>query len=230
MKNNKKSINKIDVLIVSDIHLGDNSTRCEELNDLLDRYKFKKLILNGDILNGLRLNRLHTNHWKLLSKFRKLSKNCEVIWIHGNHDPRANILMQLLGMKVYKRYIWKSNKKKFLAFHGHQFDRFLNSNYITSRIAYALYSFLRKIDKRGTISDYIKYHNKTWERSSLDVARGALRLGRILKADYVFCGHTHKIYIDEKWGIKYYNTGSWESKPSGFIIINNDFVELKELK
>jgi len=225
----KPSKIKIDTLIISDLHLGDRHTRCQEILELLNKYDYKKLILNGDILNGLRLQRLHTGHWKILSKLRRLSKNREVIWVHGNHDAQPNILSQLLGIKVHNRYIWQAVNKKFLAIHGHQYDLFMHNNYYISRVAFAFYSFLKLINPGGYLTDLIKKHSKTWQRDSLEVARGALHLARQLGAAYVFCGHTHKIYTSEKNGIKYYNTGSWNEKPSAYVTITGDQIKLNEV-
>ncbi|PLX27227.1 UDP-2,3-diacylglucosamine diphosphatase [Candidatus Parcubacteria bacterium] len=197
MKNIKKKIN---TLIISDIHLGDSSTRCKEILSLLKKYSFKRLILNGDILDGLNFNRLHTKHWEILSKFRELSAKREVVWVLGNHDAPGHVLFKLLGIKVCHRYSWIYNGKKFLAIHGHQFDKFLSNNYILSQIAFIFYDALKKIDKKRILVDYIKLHNKTWKRGSSEVAKGALRLAKLLKADYVFCGHTHKLLEKKKKG------------------------------
>ena len=113
----------IDALIISDTHLGDGSTRCDEVLKVLDKYDFKTLILNGDILNGLSFKRLSSGHWNILSQFRKLSKNHQVVWIHGNHDASSDILSRLLGVAVRNKFVWEAGGKKFLAIHGHQFDR-----------------------------------------------------------------------------------------------------------
>jgi len=215
---------KIDTLILSDFHLGNKSTRCFEVLNVLDRYKYDQLILNGDIIDGLRFRRLHTEHWRILSKIRKLSKNCEVIWIHGNHDAAANILSQLLGIKVRNKYIWEAGDKKFLAIHGHQYD-----NLIISYFAFVFYYLIKRVDTTGYLVNYIKRHNGTWHRDSLEVAKGALRLGRNLGADYVFCGHTHLIYETQNQGVKYYNTGSWTEKPSGYITIAGEKVVLNKI-
>ncbi len=220
---------KIDTLIMSDFHLGDNSTRCDEILKVLRKYEYKQLILNGDILNGLHFKRLHTDHWKILSKLRSLTKHCKVIWVHGNHDANSFILSRLLGIKVFNKYIWESDNKKFLAIHGHQYDRFLKKNFLVSYIFYALYKAIRVIDQSGFLSGLIKKYSATWRRGSLEVARGALRYARLLNADYVFCGHTHKIYKEEKKGIKYYNTASWNDKPSGYITILNGEVRLEKI-
>ena len=93
----QKSKIKIDTLILSDIHLGSFSTRCKEVLEVLRKYEYKKLILNGDILDGLHFHRLNTAHWEILSKFRKLTATCEVVWVHGNHDAKPSVLSKLLG-------------------------------------------------------------------------------------------------------------------------------------
>ena len=221
---------KIDTLIISDIHLGDESTRCNELMKLLDSYDFYRLILNGDILDGLKFKRLHTEHWDILSRFRELSKNVELVWVHGNHDAKSDILHRLLGINIYNKYIWESGGKKFMAIHGHQFDRFWNENFIISYMAYGFYSFVKWADKSQVLAHLIKKYSSTWQRSSLEVAKGALRLARLLKVGYVFCGHTHKIYQTEKKHVHYYNTGSWNEKPSGYIAIKDKTIELKQIE
>lgn len=218
---------KIDTLIISDTHLGENATRCIELLSILRKYDFKRLILNGDIVDGLHFQRFHSEHWDILSEFRKLSKQSEVIWIHGNHDAAAHILSRLLGVKVFNKYIWQEGGKRFLVIHGHQYDRFMNDNLIISYVAFAAYRFLKRIDKTEYIVNLIRNRSKTWQRNSQEVAKGALRLARMLNCDYVFCGHTHQIHKAEKWGVKYFNSGCWVEKPSGYIAISAEKVSLE---
>lgn len=216
----------IDTLIVSDLHLGDKLTRCQEVLKILNNYSYKRLILNGDILDGLLFKRLHTEHWNILSKLRKLSKDCQVVWLHGNHDAAPEILSRLLGLSVHNKFIWESAGKKFLAIHGHQFDRFLHNNIIISRLAFFVYYWLRRFNPDGYIIRLIKERSQTWKRNSFEVAKGALKLGEAKAVDYVFCGHTHIIDTAENNGIKYYNTGSWLEKPSAFITITGSEVKL----
>jgi len=225
MPNNQEKI-KIDTLIISDIHLGGFKIRSKELLEVLKKYEYKKLILNGDILNGLKFNRLNTAHWEVLSKFRKLTATCEVVWVHGNHDARPSVLTKLLGIKVYNYYIWESNNKKFLAIHGHQFDKFLIDNYILSHVIYSLYNFLKLVDIKSKIAKYLKDNNKTWKRSSVDVAKKAIAFARVMGVDCVFCGHTHKILEKNKKNINYYNDASWNESPSGYITISKAVVKM----
>ena len=223
----KKNI--IDTLIISDIHLGDRLTRSEEIIKVLNYYSYKRLILNGDILNGLSFKRLQSEHWNILSKLRKLSNDCQVIWVHGNHDAASDILSRLLGISVHNKFVWEESGKKFLAIHGHQYDRFINDNIIISRIAFFIYDWLKRFSPNGYIVKLIKTRSQTWKRNVLEVARGALRLGQAQGADYVFCGHTHIIDTDETNGVKYFNTGSWVDHPSGFITISGDQVKLVQI-
>ena len=46
---------KIDTLILSDIHFGSELCNAELLLEVLSRFKFKRLILNGDIFDHLNL-------------------------------------------------------------------------------------------------------------------------------------------------------------------------------
>jgi UDP-2,3-diacylglucosamine pyrophosphatase LpxH len=217
---------KIDTLIISDTHLGDSSTRCRVLLEVIRKYEFKRLILNGDIVDGLHFQRFNSEHWDILSEFRKLSKQTEVIWIHGNHDAAAKTLSRLLGVKVFNKYIWEEGGKKFLAIHGHQFDRFMHNNMIMSYLAFVSYNFLKKFDKTEYLINTVRNRSKAWKRNSADISRGALRLARMLNCDYVFCGHAHQIFKSENKGIKYFNTGSWVEKPSGYITIVGSKIDL----
>ena len=130
---------EINTLIISDIHLGSEVARPKAVKDLLMSYDFKRLILLGDIFDSLNFSRLKKEHWNLLSYIRKLSNpdnNIKVIWVEGNHDEGlSEIMSHLIGIKVFKEYYWISNGRKYLAIHGHQFDRFLNENVIISRIS-----------------------------------------------------------------------------------------------
>jgi len=221
MKNKHKI--KIDILIISDIHLGLNFSRVNELIEILNKYEFKKLILNGDIINGMNFNRLHTGHWKILSKIRKISNHHEVVWINGNHDGKSIYLSRLIGVKIYNHYSWRSGGKKFIAIHGHQFDRFLINNLIISNILFFIYDLIQKMAGYNNIfSKFIKEKNGTWLRLSGKVTSTAIKYANLNNAEFIFCGHTHIPGFKQKGNVKYYNSGSWVEKPSSYIIITKN--------
>jgi len=102
----KETKQKINILIMSDIHLGSDLLRVKKAIETLNKYEFKKLILNGDIFDDLNLKRLGHEHWEVLTKIREISRVAEVVWVIGNHDGDPKILSDLMGVKIYRKYIY----------------------------------------------------------------------------------------------------------------------------
>src|SRR5215475_1028555 len=127
-----------DTLILSDVHLGSEISRARDALSLLKSTSFRRLILLGDIFNDLNFRRLRKHHWQFLSEIRKLSnpkRNVEIIWVEGNHDRGLSELMaQLVGVRVYEEYQWEFGGRRYMAVHGHQFDRFVVDNKLLSSI------------------------------------------------------------------------------------------------
>jgi UDP-2,3-diacylglucosamine pyrophosphatase LpxH len=220
---------KVDTLIVSDLHLGFRFSRTVSLIETLKKYDFDQLIVNGDIFDNLDLTRLHSDHWAVLSYLRKISKDKKVIWIVGNHDGRPDIFSDVIGAKVFNNFIWEMQGKKYLAIHGHQFDRFLHKNVILSSIAEAIYYFVKRFElhnKNTAISNWVKKNNRSWLRLSNEVAKGAMRFARRRNCDFVFCGHTHLERHEKKRGIEYFNSGCWIEHPAHYITIKGDEIEI----
>ena len=220
----------IDTLIISDIHLGFRFSRAADVLKVLKGYNFEHLILNGDIFEDLNFNRLHSEHWEVLSYLRHLSKSKEVVWIVGNHDGRSETLSHLLGINFCNKYVWWSNGRKFLAIHGHQFDRFVSKNLIISSLADFLYILLKRLEnKNQVISQWIRHHNRSWLRMSKDVARRAIHYARLRRVDCIFCGHTHQAYHLKSKKVEYYNSGCWTEYPANFITIKDGKIKLREV-
>jgi len=219
----------VNTLILSDIHLGSEVSRADKATEVLQIYSFQRLILLGDIFDDLNFKRLKKEHWNFLSYVRKLSnpkRNIEVIWVEGNHDEGLSEIMSLMiGIEILKEYIWKVNGKKFLAIHGHQFDRFLNENVIISNIASFIYDKLQRIGSENqTIARYVKKKSKGWLRLSEKIAHGAIDYAKAKNVNTVICGHTH-FATDEptkRKSIEYYNTGCFTDVPSSYIVITEE--------
>jgi UDP-2,3-diacylglucosamine pyrophosphatase LpxH len=218
-------VQQVDTFIFSDLHLGSDVSRSKELLRVLQTYSFRRLILLGDIFDDLNFKRLRRDHWEMLSWLRKLSdpdRKVEIVWILGNHDLLLENVSRFIGIEVRDKYSWEHNRKRFLAIHGHQFDRFLEENVVISEIATFLYLLAQKLDtKRHRFSRFLKRLSKKWLRLSHQVALRAARYGRAQGADYVFCGHTHRATFLQLEGVGYYNTGCWTDVPSHFITIDD---------
>jgi len=231
MKKNKPKY-KTHTLIVSDFHLGSRVSRSKELTELLMNFRFKKLILLGDIFENLNFKRLRSQDWELLSTISSLSKKSKIIWVEGNHDKGlSRLFATFTGAKVYKVYKWKFKNKKYLAIHGHQFDNFLINNTLISYLASDVYNFVQVIDfKDKRISHFLKRSSKGWLRLSKKVAARAIRYARIRGVDYIFCGHTHKAKKVRRGKIHYYNSGCWTDIPSTYITLDEDDIKIHKYK
>ena len=128
--------------------------------------------------------------------------------------------------------MWECGGEKYLAIHGHQFDRFLNENVIISNLATLFYKFFQRIDSaEQPISRWMKRRSKTWLRVSEKIANDAIDYARQNGAQYVFCGHTHQALTRTSNGVTYTNSGCWTDVPSQFITVEKvRGVELREYR
>ena len=219
---------KTHTLIISDLHLGSSVCQAEKALKLLKSYSFRKLILLGDVLDSVDFRDLPQEHWEFLTHIGKLSKTKKIRWVVGNHDAGlVEIFRSLMDAQIHEIYNWQYKGKKYLAIHGHQFDRFLVNNKLISDMATAIYNYVQKIDYEDRrVSHYLKQKSKGWLRLSDKVARGALRFAKKYDANYVFCGHTHKATQRRDHGIKYYNSGCWTDNPCTYITIDEKKIEI----
>lgn len=222
----------VDTMIVSDIHLGSEVSRSHDLLDMLQHYSFRRLILNGDVFDDLNFKRLSKSDWKFLSIIRKLSnpkRQCEVVWVAGNHDGVADILSHLLGVQVYDEYIWEEHGERFMAIHGHQFDTFITNNVLTTAIASQLYLWVQKFGgEQQRLSRWVKRTSKSWLRLSEKIAHDALAYARSKGVQHIFCGHTH-IPMHRTDGVAhYYNSGCWTDRPAQYITVQRSGCEIRE--
>ena len=221
-------MSKIDAIIVSDVHLGSEVSRAKELLNVLKSRSFGRLILLGDIFDDLNFNHLERDHWELLSYIQELSNpksNIEIVWVLGNHDELIfKVISRFIGIKVFQEYIWNYKNEKYLAIHGHQFDRFLADNKLISDIASFIYRILQRFDLR--FSRFVKRASKKWLRLSEKIAQGAARHALKKDAHYVFCGHTHREATEIIGGVYYFNVGCWTDIPSVFITIGEDGIKV----
>src|ERR1700736_160442 len=222
-----------DTLILSDLHLGSETSRAGDALCVLKENHFRRLILLGDIFSDLNFRRLTKEHWKFLGYIRKLSnpkRRVEVIWVEGNHDHGlTEVMSHLVGVRVYQEYVWEYGGLRHLAIHGHQFDRLLANNLRLNYLGTLLYLQLQRLDLKGKpVARFIDRINTRWLRMSHKVASGALFHAPLHKADRIFCGHTHEAMHEEKDGIHYFNAGGWVDERLTYITIDGAGVRIHE--
>lgn len=80
-------------IVLSDIHLGTSNSKTVEVSNFLRSVNCRRLILNGDIIDGWALKRggtrkwqaKHTDFFKVIMKMME-KQGTEVIYVRGNHD------------------------------------------------------------------------------------------------------------------------------------------------
>ena len=220
-------------LILSDLHLGAETSHAREATCVLKENRFQRLILLGDIFADLNFARLTKDHWKFLGYIRKLSnpkRNIEVVWVEGNHDHGlTDIMSHLVGVRVYQDYTWEYDGLLHIAIHGHQFDGFQVNRIRLSRLGTSLFLQLQKVDLKGNpITRMIDRLNTRWLRMSPKVASGALTYARQHGAERIFCGHTHEALHEERDGVHYYNSGGWVDSRLTYVTIDEQGVKIRE--
>lgn len=213
----------VDRIILSDLHLGLEVSRSKELKNALDSFCFKELVVVGDIFNN-KPSRFLKRDWDFINYLRSL--NTKIIWVKGNHDWWVSpALLRKIGLTNVtirrKSYFWFFQGQKWVAIHGHQFDRFLIENPFLSYLFTWIYYFIQRIDTGNyAISRFIKKYSKSWLRMAETVKKGAIKFAQRKKCQHIICGHTHLSDHKIEVGVNYYNCGCWTDIPS--VLITQD--------
>ena len=220
-----------DTVIISDVHFGSPMCQARELERFLSNLRVKHLILAGDIFDDLRFNRLQHWHWQALSRIRKISDHCEVIWIRGNHDiVSAPTMSHLLGVVVRNHFHWTSQGKSFYTVHGDRWDAFIYKHRRLTQLSTWIYNSLQRLNGGVVrrLSKWLKKRAKLLTRNSAAVQFGALAFAKRHGIDAIFCGHTHMPTLTKAEGIVYGNDGTWQSAEPHFIGIEGRRIDLCE--
>jgi UDP-2,3-diacylglucosamine pyrophosphatase LpxH len=222
----------LDAVILSDIHLGSDNCQAKNVWRLLEQIAngdlpTARLILNGDVFDSIDFRRLNKNHWKVLSRIRKLSDHVETIWLCGNHDGSAEIVSHLLGVSVMDDYVLESGRERVLIMHGHIFDDFIDNHPILTWFADVLYAFLQWIDQTHRVAKMAKHGSKTFVRCLKKIEEGAISLARRRGCTSVCCGHTHAAAANTERPIAYFNSGCWTELPCTYLTVKDGRVSLQ---
>ena len=230
MKEAKKR--KLDILVISDVHLGTYGCHATELLHYLKSVKPKTVILNGDIIDIWQFSKRYwpKAHMKIIKHFMEwVTKGVKIIYVTGNHDE---MLRKFTGFKmgsfkiVDKVILDLDNEKKAWVFHGDVFDVTMQHSKWLAKLGAAGYDTLiiinsvvnfisEKIFKRGkvSLSKKIKNSVKSAVKFINSFEQTAADIGISNKYNYVICGHIHHPEIreieNEEGKIIYLNSGDW---------------------
>jgi len=230
VKIKKRTKRSVDLLVLSDIHLGTYGCKAKELNNYLKSIDPKKIILNGDIIDIWQFKKRYwpKSHMKIISRiFKWVSKGVRVTYITGNHDE---MLRKFEGFKIgsfeiqNKSSLVLDNKKAWF-FHGDVFDVTMqHSRWITKAgaIGYDLLILLNSIVNKvsellgkgkislskkvkSSVKSAVSYINKFEDTATSIAAENGFH--------YVVCGHIHQPVIKTcqtvHGEVEYLNSGDW---------------------
>ena len=228
----KKGKRQVDVVVISDVHLGTYGCRAKELLHYLKSIKPKIVVLNGDIIDIWQFSKSYwpKSHMKVVKHLMNwLSKGVKVYYITGNHDE---MLRKFEGFKmgsfkiVNKLILELDNNEKAWIFHGDVFDVTMQHSKWLAKLGAIGYDSLiminssvnyisEKIFKRGKLSFSKKIKNsvKSAVKFINSFEQTAADIGISNQYQYVICGHIHhpemRIIEQDHGEIMYLNSGDW---------------------
>jgi UDP-2,3-diacylglucosamine pyrophosphatase LpxH len=220
----------VDVVVISDVHLGTYGCRAKELVAYLKSINPNILILNGDIVDGWQFSKRYfpPAHMAVIKEILNLMmKGTRVFYITGNHDEqlRKYTDFQLSNFTLTDKLVLEINNKMTWIFHGDVFDNTtkggakflakLGSNGYGMLILFNRFinSMLRLIGReRISISKKVMAGvNKVSKVNEFEQIAAELAIEK--KFDYVICGHIHqpqqRIVETANGKVTYLNSGDW---------------------
>ena len=242
---NTEGVRHVRALFISDVHLGMQAIRVEELLKVLARYDADTIYIVGDLIDGWRLQKEW--HWppeydQLVNVlFDKARRGARMVYLAGNHDEflRDYLGTYFGGVEIVDRMIHiTADGKRYLVIHGDQFDVVVANAKWLAHVGDWAYNFALKVNvvvnlvRRRLGLSY--WSLSAWAKQKVKSAvsvmgrfEEALSLeARASDAHGVICGHIHNAAMHNKSGIHYINSGDWVESCTAIIEDHDGAFEL----
>ena len=232
----------LDILVISDLHLGTYGSEADEVLAYLDTINANKIVINGDFVDIMLFNKRFwpSSHMKVIKYFLDLiSQGKEIYYVTGNHDElmRKFLNFKIQNFKIVNQIVLETDEGKVWIFHGDVFDFSIQTQWLT-KLAGFLYDYMiifnswinKKImrpfgRKRLNFSKTIKSNVKTAVQYFANFEMKAAEVAQKNGYKYVVCGHIHTPKI-ESFNINgeeviYMNSGDWLESLSSLEYVDN---------
>ena len=221
----------VEIVVVSDVHLGTYGSRAVELVNYLESINPKTLVLNGDIIDIWQFSKHYfpESHMRVVKAIMSLlTKGTIVYYVTGNHDEMLRKFkgLQLGNFHIVNKVVLTLPTGKAWIFHGDVFDTtmkhskwlaklggkgydlliLLNTfiNWVSLKFGRGRVSLSKKV--KDSVKGIIKYVN--------DFEGTAAEIAMENNYTYVICGHIHQPKIREFSNergnkVTYLNSGDW---------------------
>ena len=234
---------KLEILVLSDVHLGTFGCHAKELLQYLKTIKPKTVILNGDIIDIWQFSKRYwpKSHMKVVKQIMHwMSKGVKIYYITGNHDEmlRKFVGFKMGSLKIVNKIILDlDNGKKAWFFHGDVFDVTMQHSKWLAKLGAVGYDTLilvnrianfvsEKIFRKGklSLSKKIKNSVKSAVKFTNNFEQIAADIAISNQYDYVVCGHIHQPEMreieNEHGKIIYLNSGDWIENLTSLEYVN----------
>lgn len=221
---------ELDIVIISDAHLGTYGCHATELLNYLRSIKVDTLILNGDFIDMWQFRRRYfpREHVQVIQRILKMAaKGVKVYYITGNHDDALRRYSDFSSGNIHLRdkLILKLQGETYWIFHGDIFDLFIRISPFIAKLGGKGYDWLIRFNRfvnkirlamglqRLSFTKRVKDGVKKAVKFVSDFEHTAIRLAAEENYDYVVCGHIHRpqMRVQDVKGKKvtYLNSGDW---------------------
>lgn len=220
----------VDIVVISDVHLGTYGCHAKELLKYLKSIKPKQVVLNGDIIDIWQFSKRYwpKSHMKVVKYLMELiGQGVKVHYVTGNHDEmlRKFVGFELGSFAITNKLILNLHGKKAWIFHGDVFDVTMQHSKWIAKLGAVGYDFLillnrginfcyKKLGKgQVSMSKKIKNGVKSAVKFINNFEKVAADIAIDNEFDYVICGHIHQPEIKTiettKGKVVYLNSGDW---------------------
>ncbi len=220
----------VDIIVLSDVHLGTYGCHAKELLAYLKSVKPKQVVLNGDIVDIWQFSKRYwpKSHMKVVKLIMEwVSNGVKVHYITGNHDEmlRKFAGFRMGSFSICNKLVLNVHGKKAWVFHGDVFDVTMQHSKWIAKLGAVGYDFLILLNRAVnfcykkcglgpvSMSKRIKNGVKSAIKFISDFEKVAADIAIEKEFDYVVCGHIHQPEIKniktDKGSVIYLNSGDW---------------------
>nr|WP_295874013.1 UDP-2,3-diacylglucosamine diphosphatase [uncultured Chitinophaga sp.] len=220
----------LDIVVISDVHLGIYGCHAKELVQYLDSIDPRIMVLNGDIIDIWQFSKRYfpKAHTKVIRKILKMiGKGTEVYYLTGNHDEalRKYAGFELSNFSIDNKLILDVDGKRHWFFHGDVYDVTMKNSKWLAKLGGKGYDLLIIINRlvnnvlesmgreKMSFSKKVKQGVKSAVKFISDFEQTVAEIAVDKGFDVVCCGHIHQPLIKEMpvgdKTVTYLNSGDW---------------------
>jgi len=220
----------VEIVVISDVHLGTYGCHANELLSYLKSINPKTVILNGDIIDIWQFSKRYwpKSHMKVLKYIMGwISEGKEIYYITGNHDEmfRKFVDFNMGNFSIKNKVVLELDGKNAWFFHGDVFDVTMKHSKWLAKLGAVGYNSLILINRGvNNVSHFFGKEKISLSKKIKDSVKSAIKFINNFEEtviaiaienqfDFVVCGHIHQPIIKEvttnKGSAHYLNSGDW---------------------